>query len=133
MNIAHGPHSLTSGAALIVLAVLLLFSRTSFALGAETYITTKKEPGEFTLSASGKSAPLCVSYEDYWGVLHALKDLRSDIAKVTNAKPELSTGKLPSSKDILVAGTIGKSPLINELIRNNKIDVSEIEGLNGFG
>ncbi|MCL5021075.1 MAG: glycosyl hydrolase, partial [Bacteroidetes bacterium] len=112
----------------VLLAVLLLVSRDSFALGAKTYITTKNGKGEFVLSASGKCAPLFASPEDYWGVKHALRDLQSDITKVTGAKPEISTGKLLSARDIVVAGTIGKSPLINELIRNKKIDVREIEG-----
>ena len=118
----------SSSSSVITVAIILSFPLHSFALGAKSYITTRNEPGEFVLSASGKSAPLYASPDDYWGVIHALTDLQSDIAKVTGAKPGLSTAKLPSANDIVVAGTIGKSPLITRLIDQRKIDVGEIDG-----
>ena len=86
------------------------------------------DPGAFVLSASGKSAPLCVSAGDYWGVKHALDDLRSDIKKVTNAEPAVFVGRLPKAREIVVAGTIGKSRLIDGLIESRKIDLRRIKG-----
>ncbi len=59
---------------LLAAALFAVFVQEAFALGGASYVTSKYEPGEFVLSASGKSAPLCVSSEDYWGVAHAVTD-----------------------------------------------------------
>jgi hypothetical protein len=113
---------------LLLVAIITVFAQKALALGAGSYITEKRTAGAFVLSVSGRSAPVCISSNDYWGVIHAAKDLQSDIEKITDAKPELLADKIPSAMDIVVAGTIGKSPFIDELIRNKKLDVQEIEG-----
>ncbi|MGE5810919.1 MAG: glycosyl hydrolase 115 family protein, partial [Ignavibacteria bacterium] len=94
----------------------------------DSYITSVKEPGSFTLSESGKSAPLLVSSDDYPGVIRVLKNFKADIGKVTNAEPLLSIDSIPRLKEIVFAGTIGKSKLIDKLIRENKLDVEGIAG-----
>jgi hypothetical protein len=71
---------------------------------------------------------MAISSSDWPGVIKAFSDLRSDIGKVTSSVPALVTDKIPKSKEIIIAGTIGKSPLIDELIRKKKIDVSDISG-----
>ncbi len=87
------------------------------------------ETGEgFVISASGKSAPLYGDNSDYPGVIRALKDLQTDIGKVTNVKPALHTGKIPKSKTMIIAGTIGKSSIIDQLIQSGKIDVDQVKG-----
>ncbi len=113
---------------LLAAALFSVFVQEAFALGAGSYMTSKYEPGEFVLSASGKSAPLCVGSDDYWGVARALTDLQSDIEKVTGAKPEIYTDGLASAREMVIAGTIGRSQLIDKLIRNKKLDLREIEG-----
>ncbi|MGE5812152.1 MAG: glycosyl hydrolase 115 family protein, partial [Ignavibacteria bacterium] len=94
----------------------------------DSYITSVKEPGAFTLSESGKSAPLLVSSDDYPGVIRVLKNFKTDIGKITNAAPLLSIDSIPLIKEIVLAGTIGKSKLIDKLIRENKLDVEGIAG-----
>ncbi len=96
--------------------------------GTESFISTEKIKGALSLSVSGKSAPLLISSNDWPGVLRAFKDLQSDIGKVTSFQPQLHTDKIPQSKEIIIAGTIGKSKLIDELIAANKIDVRNIKG-----
>jgi hypothetical protein len=61
-------------------------------------------------------------------VIRAFKDLQSDIGNVTSSVPELFTGNVPDAKEIIVAGTIGKSFLIDKLVKDNKIDVTDIAG-----
>jgi len=100
----------------------------SQSIGGKSYITTRNGRGRFQLSVSGYSAPLCVGSGDYWGVKHALKNLRSDITKVTNTEPMLKIGKLPKSKEMVVVGTIGRSGLIDKLMREHKINVNSIKG-----
>lgn len=95
---------------------------------AESYINYLKSKDCFTISESGKIAPLVLSSEDFPGVIRVAGYVQGDLAKVTGTKPELVTNKIPPAPEIIVAGTIGKSPLIDELVRKKKLDVSEIEG-----
>lgn len=94
----------------------------------DSFISTKKGAGKFVISASNKSADLVISSNDWPGVIRAFKDLQSDIGKVTNAQPKLSIDLMPESQSIIIAGTIGKSNIIDKLISNKKIDVKEVTG-----
>jgi hypothetical protein len=115
--------------ALILLAVLMLCSPPrTLAIGGESYVRFENGKGRFALSLSGKSAPLCVSSKDYLGVLDILKYFQNDIASVTGARPEILVDSLPHSKEIVLVGTIGRSPLIDKLVQENKLDVNGIAG-----
>ena len=96
--------------------------------GTEQFISSEKKKGDFTISADGLSAPLLISSKEWPGVSRAFRDLRADIGKVTSSLPELFTDKLPYSKEIIIAGTIGKSQLIDQLIKSKKIDTNKITG-----
>ena len=98
------------------------------ALGDKQYVTTTDEAGSFALYTKGHSAQLYITSQDYPGVIRALKDLQSDIEKVTGYKPVLSVDTLPKTSNMVLVGTIGKNALIDKLIKEGKIDVSEIEG-----
>ncbi|HUW91976.1 MAG TPA: glycosyl hydrolase 115 family protein [Bacteroidales bacterium] len=94
-----------------------------------TLISTCKPEGFFTLAAPGRYAPLCISTDDWPGVVRALTDLQTDISRVTGHLPELITsGKIPRREEIVIAGTIGKSPLIDRLIRKGRINVTDVAG-----
>lgn len=112
----------------VYLVIVLLLPSTAHAIGGPTYITTTGGKGLFTLSASGKSTSLFISFKDYPGAIRALKDLKSDIAKVTNNEPGIIFDKLPHQKEIVIVGTLGKSPVIDQLVKKKKLDVKEIEG-----
>lgn len=94
---------------------------------AEKPIVTTNE-NDFVLSASGKSSPLLISNNDYPGVIRAFKDLQTDIEKVTGSKPALFTGKPVKAGTMVIAGTLGKSELIDKLVKSGKLDVKKIEG-----
>ncbi len=103
-------------------------SQAAFAVDRAAYISTKNGKGYFALSASGKSAPLHVSAEDHPGVVRIAKHLQADLARVTNANPELSIAKTPAAKEIVLIGTLGKNPLLDKLVRDKKLDVNGIAG-----
>ena len=94
--------------------------------GTSSFISDKK--GDFTISESGRSTPLLVSSDDWPGVRRALQNLQSDITRVTAARPELYTGTAEKSREIIIAGTIGKSALIDDLIKEKKIDTGDVKG-----
>jgi hypothetical protein len=91
-------------------------------------ITSRKQENDFTLSESGKSAPLCFSSQDYAGVLRVGGQLQTDINNVTNAQPAIVNDKIPDAKEFVLIGTLGKNPLIDDLIKNKKLDVADITG-----
>ena len=121
---------------LITISLLLLFFISSIFPGEKgpkkysdnSYITFQKKGYDFTLSESGKSASLIISSTDYPGVIRALKNLQTDIKKVTKTEPAFSVDMLPDEKEFVIVGTLGKNQFIDQLVKNNKLDVKEIVG-----
>jgi hypothetical protein len=112
----------------VILILSVAGTQTTSGIDFDTYISEQAEAGSFTLSASGKSAPLYISNQDYPGVIRALGDLQSDIKKVTGAEPVLSTDSVPKEKEVVIVGTLGKSAIIDQLAKENKINVSDVRG-----
>ncbi len=98
------------------------------AVGEKPYVSSNNGSGYFALSSNGKNAPLYISASDYSGVIRALKDLQTDIGTVTGTQPLLFTDSKPATKQVVLVGTIGKSKLIDGLIRNHKLNVAGIAG-----
>ncbi|MEN9444643.1 MAG: hypothetical protein RIS47_1533, partial [Bacteroidota bacterium] len=97
-------------------------------VGGPKYVSTSWTKGFFTLSAKGNSTSLLISANDYPGVIRALADLKTDIGKVTGSVPELLFDKLPKTKELVIVGTLGKSELIDQLVKAGKLDVNDIVG-----
>src|SRR5262245_56565360 len=84
------------------------------------------EPVDFTLILRGYPTPIWVSSQDFAGVRRAVNSFRADLGKVAGRTPGLFTDSLPANLGVVVVGTIGKSPLIDQLIAQNKLDVSNV-------
>ena len=91
------------------------------------YIEYENSSGAFCIAANGKAASIQVSSEDWEGVIRAANDLKNDIQKVSDAEPQLVQGDSSAPQSILI-GTVGKSPLIDQLVAEDKLDVSSIKG-----
>jgi hypothetical protein len=112
----------------IVFFFLFLVSTFAQAEDGTNYISASKGKDFFTLSESGKSTILLVCSTDYPGILRALNDLKTDIGKITDTEPEVIFDKLPAQKEVVIVGTLGKNPVIDQLVKNKKLDVSAIQG-----
>ena len=108
--------------------VSLFYITAQSSFGTRQFVSAEKSKGDFTVSAGGKSAPLLVSSKDWTGVSRAMRDLQTDIGKVTSSLPELAFDTLPDSHELIIAGTIGKSEIIDLLIKNGKIETEKIAG-----
>jgi hypothetical protein len=98
------------------------------ALGQTPYVETTASPGSFPICAANSPAVISVDTNDYAGVVRAANDLQVDISRVTGQMPKvLHPGENPGANVILI-GTVGKSGLIDRLVREKKIDVSPIAG-----
>lgn len=114
--------------AFIIILFIILLPTSIWAKGGKNYVSTINGKNYFTLSASGKSSPLFISSNDYTGVIRALKDLKTDIGKVTGTEPSIVYDKMPSQKEMVIVGTLGKNPVIDQLVKSGKIDANGIKG-----
>lgn len=108
--------------------ILLACPLPGFAIGQPQYIGTTPSPDGFALVRAGTAATLYVDPVDDPGVIHAARELQADIRHVTGVEgPLLLREKLPRGNVVLI-GTIGKSRVIDALIRKGEIDVGPIRG-----
>lgn len=96
--------------------------------GAGTFVAAQAGAGRFALVAGGTAAPLVASSTDFPGVLRAVGDLQNDIASVTGVRPAVATDAIPAGALPVLIGTLGRSPLIDELVAAGRLDVSGIAG-----
>ncbi|HBF33737.1 TPA: hypothetical protein DDW35_04165, partial [Candidatus Sumerlaeota bacterium] len=84
--------------------------------------------GAFPLVQNKKAAPIYLDKADHVGVLRAANDLQADIERVTGVKAELTTTTAPAAKSVVIVGTLGKSPLVDGLVKSGKIKTDAISG-----
>ena len=85
---------------------------------------------KFCIAKDGKTAAIVVDGQDWTSVIRAANDLSDDIRKVTGESSEvklLTSYILPHTSNIII-GTIGKSRIINKLVKQKKLDVSQVKG-----
>ncbi|MGD9210780.1 MAG: glycosyl hydrolase 115 family protein, partial [Desulfobacteraceae bacterium] len=95
---------------------------------SDDYVVFNPQNESFPLVVGNQAAPLVVSGDDYPGVIRAVDDLQLDISKVTDMEPTVSVDTIPEAEEIVIIGTIGKSPLIDKLIQNQRLNVDDIKG-----
>ncbi len=108
--------------------VLLGLFQGAFGLGQTQYVVNTQTPGSFTVARSQAAAPIYVDPSDHAGVIRAVGDLQADVERVTQAKPSVIHDVKDAKGDVILVGTIGKSRVIDQLIRARKINVSPIRG-----
>ena len=111
---------------LFIFLILLSFGTNVYASGADPFISKAYVKGSLPLFQKGKVISILTSGNDWPGVMRAAKDLQLDFKKVTGVEPLLTKDQI--SGMAIIIGTIGKSQLIDDLIKNNQINVSGIAG-----
>ncbi len=115
-----------------VLNMLILFS--SICLGGQQMLVQdnfeagKGNRNDFGLVANGSVADLLVDINDSKTVLLAARLLAEDIERVSGQKAEIKKDVKSAASICVIVGTIDNSSMIKELIKNKRIDVTEIEG-----
>ena len=120
---------------LALLAVLFTFTFLSLQSQAEglhrtlgSQVSVKPSKNAFSLIANGKPAPLVYSSDEYPGVVKALNYFKSDLQMVSGTEPQLMSDQLPEASQVVISGTIGHSKLIDQLIKEKKINLEELNG-----
>ena len=96
-------------------------------------LTATAQTEKFCIARNNRAATIVVDENDWKGVIRAANDLGDDVRKVTgvsatlNEKGEMIKDKGDDEPSILV-GTIGKSRVIDRLVKQKKIDVRQVKG-----
>ena len=112
----------------LLLALPVLLPAHALALGQPRYVETVPAASSFRLVHHGVAAKIYVDSADDPGVVRAAHDLQADIFRVTGCNALLGENGKSLSGDVVLIGTIGKSKIIDRLIRRHLIDVSQIDG-----
>jgi len=112
----------------LLCAGLVAGSHTALALGQAQYVTDSPVADGFGIVQGNVAATLWVDANDFPGVVRAVHDLQSDVARVSGRAPALTHDTGALGKAAILVGAIGKSELIDRLIAAKKIDASPIAG-----
>ena len=113
---------------LLPIALAIALPCQARALGEPEHIVHSPVAGCFPLvTPQGHATPIYVDPADWPGVTRAVDSFAGDVESVTSERPVIlrSVGHAPQ---MIIAGTIGHSPLIDRLIASGKLDVSAIRG-----
>ncbi len=106
----------------------LLISASAVAIDPDSYVSGQNGKGRFALAANGKATVLVAAEADFPGVLRAVKNLQADLRKVTSVEPAVLTTTAAAGREIVLVGTLGKSPLIDQLVKAKKLNVADLTG-----
>jgi hypothetical protein len=118
-------------ARLYVLVSLIIFSVASPALAdstEQTWIHDRYVKGDFILVRGSDAAGVLVSPDDFKVVQIAARDFAGDVERVTGRKPGLTNESSQASRYSVIIGTLGKSSLIDSLVRAGKLNVEKLRG-----
>ena len=123
-------------ACLIALCILILHyghratAEDSSASTPQKYITFAADAGAFPIVDADNTATIYVDSYDWPGVIRAVNDLATDINHVTGKMPPVTAmhEEQTLGKNLIIVGTLEKSALIKQLIKDGKIDPAAIEG-----
>jgi len=110
--------------AIFILCLLLCASHVS---AEDSYISTNDGQNLFPLVANRKAAALCVSSQDYPGVLRVAGHLQKDIREVAGIETQIVRDEI-KGENVVIIGTIGKNPIIDKLIQEKKINAKDVAG-----
>jgi hypothetical protein len=123
-------NSLRRRASTLLLVAYLLGSSLLEAqtIGEARYVDLAYHAGEFGIVARNVAATLYVDSADFSGVVRAVGELQADVQRVTNKSAAIAHAEEGLGSNTILIGTIGKSKIIDELIRDGKIDANSIAG-----
>lgn len=108
----------------LVMLLLALTSHSSWALGDKSWLVNSAH-GNLVLVDQQRAIDIVFDRNELPGVQRAATHLQRDIHAVTGKQPVLSH-QLAGQKQLVLVGTLGNSPLIEQLIANKKLDISKI-------
>ena len=93
-----------------------------------SWVREARRAGDFELVRGGRAAEVCVSDDDFKVVRIAAENLVADVERVTGVRPLVRVKPMGLSSHAVLVGTLGKSPFIDQLAREGKLDVESLRG-----
>ncbi len=111
---------------LTIVPLIFLFSCTEKSQ-KELNVSHQQSKNAFSLVVNNIASPIIVDQNEEEVITIASRLISEDISKISGAKPNVAH-KLPTAgQHLIIAGTIGHSVFIDQLIEKGKIDVSPIQ------
>ncbi|KAF1832991.1 hypothetical protein BDW02DRAFT_553559 [Decorospora gaudefroyi] len=109
---------------------LVALASKALAIGQAPSLAFEEVDGGLKLGGTGSAPVIVIDSKDWAGVTRAGNDLANDFGLVTGSKGRVATSAngISGSTPVIIAGTIGKSPLIDNLVSSGKLDVSSTTG-----
>lgn len=110
-----------------VIPSILICFLCALEISSQGFISEDFQKGDFKLFHNGKVASILIDEEDETVVNTVSNHFKDDIEMVTGAKTSISNSKENIDSEVIIIGTLGKSKWIDDLVKQNKIDVSNVK------
>lgn len=110
------------------LTVLLVVTVAAAPAEAQSLVSERGGEGDFALVADGRAAAVWFDPSDHTVVGIAARDFAADVARVTGVEPAVVNTPDGVGREAVIAGSLGRSELVDRLVREDKLDVGGIEG-----
>lgn len=95
---------------------------------AEPFINTEKTPESIILKEKATNLSIFTNFGTDKGVMRAVKNLQTDFQKVTGEQPAILNQISGLQSPLIIIGTIGTKSVIDDLIRQKKLDGKALTG-----
>ncbi|MEC5174834.1 glycosyl hydrolase 115 family protein [Chryseobacterium nepalense] len=108
--------------------LVMLFGFCLHIKAAQPFITTEKNSETIVLKEKNSGFSIFTNPGIDKGILRAVKSLQSDFQKVSGAEPNLLNQLSAQQSPLIIIGTAGTKSIIDDLIRQKKIDGKLLTG-----
>ncbi|MCX6873058.1 MAG: glycosyl hydrolase 115 family protein [Verrucomicrobia bacterium] len=117
----------------ILLVSVMVFSAVRGAESSEAdamraWVSEQAVAGHFPLASPTAAADVFVAADDWQVAQIAARDLAADVERVTGRKPEVKHATRELTENAVLVGTLGKSPVIDGLVKNGRLEVRDVAG-----
>ena len=110
------------------LFTFLLAAALNLLRAEDAWVHEQAQPGDFPLAAEAGVPVVVYSDSDYKVVSIAAHELAYDLQRVTGIHAAAVTQRPNRAEHLVIIGTLGRSPLIDELVSTGKLDVAKLRG-----
>jgi hypothetical protein len=114
----------------ILFFVVIFFAACLNVQATEPFITTKKSDDAILLKDKSVKISIFTNSNIDAGILRAVKNLQSDFQKVTGEQPTILNQISGMNSPLIIIGTVGTNSVIDDLIKQKKIDGKSLIGKN---
>jgi hypothetical protein len=112
----------------ILFFFVLLFGTFGNIQATERFITTEKTNDVILLKDKSVRISLYADAQMDAGIMRAVKNLQADFQKVTGEQPNILNQISGTTSPLIIIGTVGKKSVIDDLIKQKKIDGKSLIG-----